>query len=147
MRQITKGKVDRPGAVPGTSTDLTTDSKREKEPDTEQCSVKSATELPPSDTREGLVGDGKELPPPTVRWCRDCLEEGERTALALDGPSRELCEFHRERRVLRQAQKCARKGCAKPARPESVWCWGHATCDASVSLDNVPAVSVRRVRS
>ena len=149
MCENTKGRVGRAGAVPGASTDLSPHSTTGKEGNTEQRSVENAIELSPDGVNDGRVGNGKELPPPTVRWCLDCLDEGVRTALALDGPSRELCEAHRRERVSVEDLKacvrsgeCARKGCDRPRGVNTIWCRVHATCDASVSCDNLPAIPV-----
>jgi hypothetical protein len=37
-------------------------------------------------------------------------------------------------------ERCARKGCDRDRVKGSIWCSGHATCDASVTCDGVPAV-------
>lgn len=41
---------------------------------------------------------------------------------------------------IAKSRKCARKGCANEHLQGSIWCSGHAACDASVSCDELPAV-------
>lgn len=147
MLENTKGKVGQPGAVPGASTDLSPHSITGKEGTTEQCSVGTTNGLPTDGVTDGRIGDGKELPVPTVFWCLDCLDEGVHTALAIDGPSRELCEAHRREReeieslkASMRGGKCARKGCDRPRGVGIVWCRAHSSCASSVSCTDLPAI-------
>ena len=110
-----------PGAVPGASTANSPDGALGCSPTTEQCSVEIAKVVPKSaPVIEGCLTcrvalDAEKAPPEdesapegesveaVVRWCRDCLNEGVRTAVDCASPVGARCTFHGN-------VKCARKG-------------------------------------